>query len=89
MCIHHPTWIGVVGRYANRIANGTFTIEDTEYHTPLNENNITTLHGGDMGFNRLNWTLIDKGKQDITFGLTSADGDEGFPGTVDVRVKCK
>ncbi|CDS10399.1 hypothetical protein LRAMOSA03075 [Lichtheimia ramosa] len=78
---------GVVGRYANRIANGTFTIDDTEYHTPLNENKITTLHGGDMGFNRLNWTLIDKGKQDITFGLTSADGDEGFPGTVDVRVK--
>ncbi|KAI7875301.1 galactose mutarotase-like protein [Lichtheimia hyalospora FSU 10163] len=78
---------GVVGRYANRIANGTFTIDGTEYHTPLNENDITTLHGGDMGFNRLNWTLVDKGKQDITFGLTSADGDEGFPGTVDVRVK--
>ena len=78
-----------MGRYANRIANGTFSIDDTEYHTPLNENNITTLHGGDMGFNRLNWTLNDKGKSSVSFKLTSPDGDEGFPGTADVIVKCR
>ncbi|KAG2221729.1 hypothetical protein INT45_007135 [Circinella minor] len=77
----------VVGRYANRIANGTFTIDGTEYHTPLNENNITTLHGGDMGFDRLNWALIDTGKNNVSFKLTSPDGDEGFPGTTDIIVK--
>ncbi|KAI9489798.1 galactose mutarotase-like domain-containing protein [Zychaea mexicana] len=83
-----PGFLGaVVGRYANRIRNGTFSIDDTEYHTPLNENDITTLHGGDMGFNRLNWTLLDKGKSDISFGLVSEDGDEGFPGTAQITVK--
>ncbi|KAI9268240.1 galactose mutarotase-like protein [Phascolomyces articulosus] len=83
-----PGFLGaVVGRYANRIGNGTFSIDDTKYHTPLNEKNITTLHGGDMGFNRLNWTLVDKSKSDISFRLTSPDGDEGFPGTAEITVK--
>ncbi|KAI8139630.1 galactose mutarotase-like domain-containing protein [Fennellomyces sp. T-0311] len=85
-----PGFLGaVVGRYANRIGNGTFSIDGNVFHTPLNEKDITTLHGGDMGFNRLNWTLLDKGKDEISFGLTSPDGDEGFPGTADVTVKYK
>ncbi|KAI9311827.1 galactose mutarotase-like domain-containing protein [Dichotomocladium elegans] len=83
-----PGFLGsVVGRYANRIANGTFHLNGETYQTPLNEKNITTLHGGDMGFNRLNFTLLEKSKRDITFGLISPDGDEGFPGTVKLKVK--
>lgn len=77
-----------MGRYANRIKNGTFTLDGEEYHTPLNEKDMQTLHGGDLGFNRLNWTLADKGKDHISFNLVSRDGDEGFPGTVDVTVTC-
>jgi aldose 1-epimerase len=82
----NKTYFGVVpGRYANRIANGTFSLEDKEYHLSVNEG-PNTLHGGKEGFDRRNWT----GKEvagGVEFTLVSPDGDQGFPGTLTARVR--
>ena len=81
----------IVGRYANRIRNGTFTIpisKDAQgpgevYHVPENEHNGTnSLHGGFDGFDRRNWTLVDYSTSYISFALVDINGTEGFPGTV-------
>ncbi|KAI8062102.1 galactose mutarotase-like domain-containing protein [Gongronella butleri] len=83
----HPYFGPIVGRYANRIKNGTFTLDNQTYHIPLNEKGFDTLHGGDVGFDRRNWTVVDKADHSITFAMHSPDGDQGFPGNVDVKVK--
>ena len=92
----NPSYFGcTVGRYANRIANGEFTIGDKKF--PLTTNDGPTvdgkkkhlLHGGAEGFNRRLW-LAEKVKADdsvgIRFTLHSKDGDQGFPGNVTVHV---
>lgn len=71
----------VVGRYANRIKNGTFTLDGTTYHTPTNENDMQTLHGGDIGYDQQNWTVTALTPNSITFSLYDP-GWEGFPGAV-------
>jgi aldose 1-epimerase len=75
---------GVVGRFGNRIANGTFSIDGKSYHVPLN-NGRNALHGGPVGFDRLVW----KGQEvsnGVEFTLISKDGDMGFPGTLTAKV---
>jgi len=76
----------VVGRYGNRIAKGTFTVEGKEYHVPLN-NNGNALHGGTVGFSNRIWTSRATGGNSVDFELVSADGDMGFPGTLKVHVR--
>jgi aldose 1-epimerase len=72
----------VVGRYANRIKNGTFTIDDTDYHVPENENGgIDTLHGGFVGYDTRNWTVTSHSESSVTFTLLD-QGFEDFPGDV-------
>ena len=82
----HKTYFGVVpGRYANRIANGTFSLEGKEYHLSVNEGS-NTLHGGKDGFDRRNWT----GREvpgGVEFTLVSPDGDQGFPGSLTAHVR--
>jgi aldose 1-epimerase len=75
----------VVGRYGNRIGKGQFTVGGKKMQLDLN-NNGNTLHGGKMGFDRLNWT----GRQvpdGVEMTLVSKDGDMGFPGTLTAHVK--
>jgi aldose 1-epimerase len=77
-----------VGRYANRIAAGQFTLDETTYQLARN-NGTCSLHGGTRGFNTYVWKAAAgtvKGGVAVEFQLTSPDGDEGYPGTVDVRV---
>jgi|CZKL01.1.fsa_nt_gi aldose 1-epimerase len=80
------TYFGAVpGRYANRIANGTFSLDGKEYRLSVNEGS-NTLHGGKEGFDRRNWT----GKEvpgGVEFTLVSPDGDQGFPGTLTAHVR--
>jgi aldose 1-epimerase len=80
------TYVGsVVGRYGNRIGKGQFTVGGKKMQLDLN-NNGNTLHGGKMGFDRLNWT----GRQvpdGVEMTLVSKDGDMGFPGTLTAHVK--
>ena len=78
-----------VGRYANRIAKGQFTLDGKTYHLPLNDK-TNTLHGGTTGWDKHNWSIKDVTQgadgASVTFTLTSPDGDMGFPGTVVAEV---
>lgn len=75
----------VVGRYANRIAKGQFTIDGKKYQLPVN-NNGQTLHGGPEGFDMRIWDVDSISKNQIQLSYTSPDGEEGFPGTVKVKM---
>ena len=76
------------GRCANRIARGAFTIDGTPYRVTTN-NGPNTLHGGAKGFDKVVWkgkaSMTPNGPR-ITFTYVSADGEEGFPGTVTAEV---
>lgn len=78
----HSYFGAVVGRYANRIKKGTFQIDNEVYHVPRNENNgSNTLHGGSIGYDQRNWTVISYNESSITFMLEDKEY-EGFPGRV-------
>jgi aldose 1-epimerase len=86
--IPNPPYIGaVVGRYANRIANGTFTLDGKTYTLPKNDG-PNTLHGGTTRtFDRVVWDGEPlKGKTGVSFTFLSKDGEEGFPGNLKIRV---
>ncbi|WP_117208546.1 aldose epimerase family protein [Allorhizocola rhizosphaerae] len=72
-----------IGRFANRIAGGTFTLDGVEYRLAPNEGS-NTLHGGPDGFDRRVWEVLEHTPSRIVFGLESPDGDQGFPGRVEV-----
>jgi aldose 1-epimerase len=79
----------IVGRFANRIAGGRFTIDGCEYQVSCNEP-PNSLHGGREGFDRRIWTAADLEEGEragVVLALTSPDGDQGYPGTLDVRVR--
>jgi aldose 1-epimerase len=78
----------IVGRYGNRIANGTFSLDGVTYHLPIN-NPPNSLHGGDVGFDKHIWaaTPVTKGGNvGLKLTYTSPDGDQGYPGTLDAEV---
>ena len=86
--IPNPPYIGaIVGRYANRIANGTFTLDGKTYNLPKNDG-PNTLHGGtDKTFNKVVWEgEALKGKAGVAYTYLSKDGDDGFPGNLKVKV---
>lgn len=72
----------IVGRFANRIAGGRFAIDGTTFQLDRNEEDRTTLHGGAGGFSSRLWQVESAGPQEVRLSLRSADGDQGFPGTV-------
>ncbi len=74
-----------IGRYANRIRSGRFTLDDTEHQLDTNENGHT-LHGGSGGFDTREWTLDTHTEASLTMSLVSEDGDQGFPGTLRATV---
>jgi aldose 1-epimerase len=79
---------GTIGRYGNRIARGEFTLKGTVFHVSKNDG-PNSLHGGMRGFNKRVWTAADRSRADaqvLELRYTSADGEEGYPGTVNVKV---
>jgi aldose 1-epimerase len=74
-----------IGRYANRIANGSFTLAGVDYKLPIN-NPPNTLHGGPDGFSRRLWRARQISPRTVEFTLHSPDGDQGFPGNLNIKV---
>ena len=87
--VEHPNYYGVtVGRYANRIAGGKFSLDGKSYQLPLNDK-VNSLHGGGKGFDKQVWKVVSLKsgpKASVVLGLTSPDGDAGYPGKLDVTV---
>ena len=75
----------LIGRFANRIAGGRFRLDGHVYDLPRNAG-PNTMHGGPRGFDRRVWRVEGVTDTSLTLALRSPDGDEGFPGTLDVRV---
>lgn len=79
------TYFGAtIGRYANRIAGATFQSEGETFAVGKNDGE-NSLHGGTRGFDRHTWAARQDGNT-IIFTRTSPDGEEGFPGTLDVTL---
>lgn len=75
----------LVGRYANRLARGQFTIDGRKYQVPVNDG-VNSLHGGLRGFDKRVWTArqLPGGALELTW--VSKDGEEGYPGTLTATV---
>lgn len=88
---NQPHFGTIVGRYANRIAGGRFALDGRAYELGRNEG-ANTLHGGPGGFGTRWWSIealpaAADGSVALAFGLSSEDGDQGFPGRLDVSVR--
>ena len=78
-----------VGRYANRINGGKFSIDGESYQLNTNNNGINHLHGGNIGFDKQVWSsrIVRHAEESgVEFTLVSPDGDENYPGTLEVSV---
>ena len=82
----NPAYFGaIIGRYANRIAHGSFQLDGKTYSVPKNDGD-NALHGGIRGFNKAAWTAHEI-KDGIELTYVSRDGDQGFPGTLTTTVR--
>lgn len=82
---NNPYFGATVGRVANRIANGEFGLNGKTYQLARNWNGLHHLHGGLIGFDKLNWTTHVEGTT-VKMTLLSVDGSEFYPG--DLLVTC-
>ena len=77
----------LVGRYANRISGGRFTLNGKTYQLACNEKGVTHLHGGDVGYNARIWNVEMRPEESrLVLSLFSPDGEENYPGNLSVRV---
>ncbi len=74
----------VLGRYANRIAGGRFTLDGQQHQLSVNDP-PNTLHGGKGAFSKTFWTLAERTEVGAAWTLESPDGDQGFPGALAAR----
>ncbi len=82
----NPAYFGAIaGRHANRIAGGRFRLDGRDHQLTLNEAGRTHLHGGVKGFSHQPWRIAARSEASVTLALTSPDGDQGYPGTVEAR----
>jgi aldose 1-epimerase len=84
----HPYFGCITGRVANRIGNGKFTLDGTEYTLPAN-NGKHSLHGGEFGLDKMIWkaeTKYGHHETSVTLTYTSPDGEQGYPGNLKCTV---
>ena len=81
----NPFFGCTVGRYANRIGSGKFTLNGADYTLACNENPHSHLHGGKVGFDKKVWDAEIEGSA-LKMTYVSADGEEGYPGELKVTV---
>lgn len=83
---HADAYFGAtIGRYANRIADGRFSLDGRTYSLPRNDRG-NCLHGGPLGFDKQVWQRRAEDDSSVTLGYVSADREMGFPGRLDVQV---
>lgn len=76
----------IVGRYANRIAKGKFSLDGEEYTLATN-NAPNHLHGGKKGYQDVVWDVVEAAPESLTLRYFSPDGEEGYPGNMEITVK--
>ena len=86
--VEHPNYWGqTIGRYANRIAGGRFTLDGKTYQLTLNDK-TNSLHGGTVGFDKHVWQIVEVsqsgGLAKVALRMVSPAGDQGYPGTLTV-----
>jgi aldose 1-epimerase len=80
-----PFFGTTVGRYANRIAKGKFTLEGKQYTLATNDNKVNHIHGGVRGFDKMVWKaepIRGEGFVGVAFTCNSPDNDQGYPGNL-------
>ena len=83
--VRNPRYFGaLIGRHANRIADGRFSLNGANYQLPQN-NGVNHLHGGFKGFDKRDWT-VSRDKNTLHLTYSSHDGEEGYPGNLDAFV---
>ena len=75
----------LIGRYGNRISNGTFVLDGKEYKLNLNDGK-NSLHGGHTGFHARVWDAVQPNDHELKLTYVSKDGEENFPGTLTMEV---
>lgn len=81
----HSYFGATIGRYANRIANGKFSINNKTYQLAIN-NGENHLHGGVGGLQTKVWDVVQPNQSSIEFICTSPDGEDGYPGNMNIKV---
>jgi len=82
----NPYFGALIGRYGNRIANGKFKLDDQEYTLAGNDHG-NSLHGGNKGYDKVIWSVQKlPGDSSLQLSYTSKDGEEGYPGTLTIKV---
>lgn len=87
-----PYFGAIVGRYGNRIANGTFSLGGETYTLAKNDNNKAHLHGGIIGFDKVVWDakpIGGSGWSGLELSYLAKDGEEGYPGNLQLQVTYK
>lgn len=82
----HSKSFGIIaGRVANRTAFGRFTLDGQTFQLPIN-NGVNHCHGGNRGFGRRIWNMEPDGSKAVRLNYHSPDGEEGYPGAIDVSI---
>ena len=87
--VGHGCMGDTVGRYGNRIGKGRFTLDGVTYQLALNDHGKNHLHGGNVGFSKKMWEaspVEGEHRDSVAFHYVSPDGEENYPGTLDVTV---
>ena len=84
---HSPYFGATVGRYANRIANGQFRIDDEMFELDRNQGGVHHLHGGAGSLGRRNWRFTEVGRAHAVLEIEDRDGHMGYPGNCALRAE--